>query len=133
MKYSSFATLLLAASVAVNAGFFAGCKSLHDMAFGHPCKYSSVSPHKGDDGKERLERIAKLLNIKTSNKMAFDLESAIKDKLDRSIDVPNIYDANSFEKMAKDLNSNEEKAMREYQRFISDLQGKRVIVIEPED
>ena len=131
MKYSSFATLLLAASVAVNAGFFAGCKSLHDMAFGHPCKYSSVPSPKGDDGKDRLERIAQTLNIKTSGKMASDLESAIKDKLDRSVDVPIVY--KGFDELAKVLGAEQEVKMVEYQRFISDLQGKRVIVIEPED
>ena len=133
MKYSSFATLLLAASVAVNAGFFAGCKSLHNMAFGDPCKYSTVQSPKVDDGKERLESIAKLLNIRTAGKMAFDLESAIKDKLDHSIDVPKVFNSAAFEKMAKDLRIEEKEAMREYQGFISGLQGKRVIVIEPED
>ena len=124
--------MLLVASVALNACFFAGCKSLHDAVYGNPCKYATPVPRADDDGKSELVRIASLLNIKTDGKSASDLSSDIRYKLDRSAVVPNVFDEAAFEKMAKDLNSSEEKAMREYQQFISDLQGKRVIVIEPE-
>ena len=123
--------MLLVASVALNACFFAGCKSLHDAVYGNPCKYATPVPRADDDGKSELVRIASLLNIKTDGKSASDLSSDIRYKLDRSAVVPNVFDEAAFEKMAKDLNSSEEKAMRDYQRFISDLQGKRVIVIEP--
>ena len=123
--------MLLVASVALNACFFAGCKSLHDAVYGNPCKYATPVPRADDDGKSELVRIASLLNIKTDGKSASDLSSDIRYKLDRSAVVPNVFDEAAFEKMAKDLNSSEEKAMREYQQFISDLQGNRVIVIEP--
>ena len=47
--------------------------------------------------------------------------------------MPATFDAAAFEKMTKDLRVEEKKAMSEYHQFISDLQGKRVIVIEPEN
>ena len=126
-------TLVFLASVALNVFIFTGCRTLHDAVFGNPCKYSPapVQPV-NDGGKAELVRIAGMLDIKTSGKTVSDLSSDIRYKLDRSTDVPNAFDAAAFEKMAKDLNSTEEKTMREYQRFISDLQGKKVIVIEPE-
>ena len=121
---------MLLASVALNACFFAGCRSLHDVVYGAPCKFDTNSPAK-DNGKDELVRIAGLLEIKTTGKSASDLSSDIRYKLERKVDVPATLDPAAFEKMAKDLNSSEEKAIREYQRFISDLQGKRVIVIDP--
>ena len=124
--------LLLIASVAMNVCFFAGCRSLHDAAYGNPCKYVIIPPATDGD-KSELARIAGMLGIKTSGKSASDLSSDIRYNLDRKVDVPTSFDSAAFEKMAKDLNSSEEKAMRDYQRFISDLQGKRVIVIEPEN
>ena len=124
--------LLLIASVALNVCFFAGCRSLHDAAYGNPCKYGIIPPATDGD-KSELARIAGMLGIKTSGKSASDLSSDIRYSLDHKVDVPTSFDSAAFEKMAKDLNSSEEKAMRDYQRFISDLQGKRVIVIEPEN
>ena len=107
---------------------------MHDIIYGSPCKFAGEvrEPSDRTDGKTELVRIAGLLDIKTSGKSASDLASDIRNKLNRSTDVPTVYSVSSFEKMAKDLNPDESKAMREYQRFISDLQGKRVIVIEPE-
>lgn len=125
-------TILFFVSVAMNACFFAGSKTLHDAVYGSPCKYAQPSPPPARQQSE-LIRIAELLDIKTSGKSSSDLESDICYKLERSrVDVPTSFDPVAFEKMAKDLNSSEEKVMRDYQRFISDLQGKRVIVIEPE-
>ena len=123
--------LLLLASVALNVCFFAGCRSLHDAIYGNPCKYGPV-PSTNDNGKAELVRIAGLLDIKTSGKTVSDLSSDIRYKLDRKVEVPKTVDSEAFEKMAKKVNSEAETAMREYQRFISDLQGKRDIVIEPE-
>ena len=124
--------MLLAASVALNVCFFAGCKPLHDAVYGNPCKYATPVPRADDDGKSELVRIASLLNIKTDGKSAFDLSSDIRYNLDRNVDVPASFDSAAFERMATDLRVEEKKAMSEYQQFISDLQGKRVIVIEPE-
>ena len=126
----TIAILLLLTSVALNVCFFAGCRSLHDAVYGNPCKYGVVPPATDGD-KSELVRIAGMLGIKTSGKSASDLSSDIRYSLDHKVDVPTSFDSAAFEKMAKDLNSSEEKAMRDYQRFISDLQGKRVIVIEP--
>ncbi len=123
--------LLLIASVALNVCFFAGCRSLHDAVYGNLCMYGATPPAT-DSGKSELVRIAGLLGIKTSGKSASDLSSDIRYKLDRSIDVPNAYDAKAFDEMKQRLNPKQEEKIQEYQRFISDLQGKRVIVIEPE-
>ena len=105
---------------------------LHDTVFGDPCKFALPLQPSTQDGKTELVRIAGLLDIKTSGKTVSDLSSDIRYKLDRSTDVPAVFDAAAFEKMAKDLNSDEASAMRKYQQFISSLQNKRVIVIEPE-
>jgi len=127
--------LLMLASVALNACFFTGCRTLHDAVYGNPCKFKEqVHVSSGKDGnKAELIRIADLLGIKTSDKSSSDLVSDICYKLDRSDNVPTAYDTQLFEKMTKALGEEQEKAMREYQRFISDLQGKRVIVIDPEN
>ena len=131
----TLATLLIVASLTVNICFFAGCKTLHDSVFGSPCKFAEQTrePSGKADSKVELVHIASLLDIKTHGKSTSDLVSDICYKLDRSTDVPTVYNASLFEKMVKDVNPNEGKAMREYQRFISSLQGKRVIVIEPEE
>ena len=129
----AIAILLFLTSATLNVCLFTGCRTLHEVVYGNPCKYAPSSvPSINDGGKAELVRIAGLLDIKTSGKTASDLSSDIRYKLDRSIDVPITFDTMAFEKMAKDLNSKEEKAMREYHRFISELQDKRVIVIEPE-
>ena len=129
----TIAILLFIASVALNVGFLTGCQSLHDAVYGNPCKDSQapVQPV-NDGGKAELVRIAGMLDIKTSGKTVSDLSSDIRYRLDRNSDVPTVFDDADFEKMANDLNPIEKKAMREYQRFISGLQGKKVIVIEPE-
>ena len=126
-------TLLFIVSIALNVLIFTGCKVLHDKVYGDPCKYSPapVQPV-NDGGKTELIRIASLLDITTSGKTVSDLSSDIRYKLDRSADVPSVFDATAFEKMSKDLRVEEKKAMREYQDFISNLQGKKVIVIEHE-
>ena len=124
--------MLLVASVALNVCFFAGCKPLHDAVYGNTCKYATPVPRADDDGKSELVRIASLLNIKTNGKSASDLSSDIRYMIDRKVDVPEAFDTVAFEKMAKGLRVAEKKAMSEYQQFITDLQGKRVIVIEPE-
>ena len=126
-------TLLFLASAALNVFIFAGCRTLHDAVYGNPCKYSPVPVQSvNDGGKAELVSIADKLDIKTSGKKVSDLLSDICYKLDRSTDVPIVFDAAAFEQMSKDLRVEEKKAMREYQRFISELQGKKVIVIDPE-
>ena len=126
-------TLMFVASVVLNVGFLTGCKMLHDTVFGDPCRFVTPKQSSAQDGKAELVRIAGLLDIKTSGKTASDLSSDIRYKLNRSTDVPEVFDTVAFEKMAKDLNSDEALVMRKYQQFISELQGRRVIVIEPEN
>ena len=111
--------MLLVASVALNACFFAGCKSLHDAVYGNPCKYATPVPRADDDGKSELVRIASLLNIKTDGKSASDLSSDIRYKLDRSAVVPNVFDEAAFEKMAK---------MFLFQFFLSLIQAVSLII-----
>lgn len=131
--FKKLAILLCLVSIALNVCVLAGCRSLHDAVYGNPCKYSPAPvPSVNGGNKVELVRIAEVLGIKTSGKTVSDLSSDIRYKLGCGTDVPSVFDAAAFEKMAKDLNSTEEKFMREYQRFISDLQGKRVIVIEQE-
>ncbi len=123
--------LLFLASVALNVCFIVGCRSLHDTVYGNPCKFAPPPPVSEND-KVELVRIAETLDIKTTGKTVSDLSSDIRYKLERSADVPNAFNATAFERMSKDLRVEEKEAMRAYHRFISDLQGKRVIVIEPE-
>ncbi len=125
----SLMMLLFIASVVLNVCFIAGCRSLHDAVYGKPCKYAPVPPVHDID-KAVLVGIAESLNIKTEGKNVSDLSSDIHYKLDRDTAVPIAFDAAAFDKMAKDLRVEEKDAMREYQRFITNLQGKRVIVIE---
>lgn len=125
-------SILFLVSATLNVCFLTGCQALHDAVYGNPCKYRPLQPA-GDDGKSELVRIANLLDIKTEEKSATDLSFDIRYKLDRCVDVPKVFDKEAFQKMEKDLRSSEKDAMREYQSFISSLQGKRVIVIEPEE
>ena len=131
----SILPFLLVASVALNVAFLTGCVSLHNAVFGNPCRISQgpATRPSSDNGRLELERIARLLSIRTNGKSTSDIAADIRYVLDRNADVPAQFDSSAFEKMAKDLNTDEEKAMREYQRFISNLQGKRVIAFEPED
>lgn len=124
--------LLFITSLVLNVAILTGCRTLHDTVYGSPCKYSPQKQTDNNDIKAELVRIASLLDIKTSGKTASDLSSDIRYKLERSADVPNAFNATAFERMSKDLRVEEKEAMRAYHRFISDLQGKRVIVIEPE-
>ena len=126
--------VLLLASIALNVGFLTGCKSLHDTIYGEPCRFAGserANPAQAD-GKAELAKIAGLLDINTSKKTASDLAADICYKLNRTADLPQALDDSAFNKMVEAVSTNDEKAMREYQRFISSLQGKRVIVIERE-
>lgn len=129
-----FLSLLLILSVALNVGFLTGCATIHNAVYGNPCKYSSHPPVSGGDGdKVQLARIAHLLEIPTNGKSASDLVSDICYTLDRSTDVPDALDTTAFDELFVRLLPGEKPTLKEYHRFISDLQGKRVIVIEPED
>lgn len=121
----ALATILFLASAALNVAFLTGCVTRGTFLGGNP-----PPP---DDGRARLVSIAMLLDIPTEGKSAFALESAIRTVLDHNVVVPNAFDESSFEKMAKDLTTKEEEAMREYQRFILRLQGKRVIAVGGDD
>ena len=126
--------ILFLASGTLNVCLFTGCRTLHDVVYGNnPCKFCEISHGRNNDDTTELARIAGLLDIKTSGKTASDLSSDIRYKLDCNVEVPNVFNPEAFEKMAKKVNSETEKAMREYQSFISGLQGKRVIVIDPEE
>ena len=128
-----FLSLLLILSIALNIGFLTGCATFHDAVYGNPCKYSSHNPPmSGNDGKAQLTRIATLLGIPTSGKSASDLASDILYELDRQTPVPEALDPVSYDKLSERLLTAEKPVLLEYQRFISDLQGKQVIVIEPE-
>ena len=129
-----FLSLLLILSITLNVGFLTGCSTIHDAVYGNPCKYSSHPPTSvGDGGKAQLIRIAQLLDIPTNGKSASDLVSDICYKLDRSKEVPDALSQAAFDKISAGLLPGEKPVLEEYQRFVSDLQGKRVIVIEPED
>jgi hypothetical protein len=125
--------LLTILSLALNVALLTGCASLRDSLCGllH-CNQLSSSPVK-DDGREKLAAIASLVGIETEGKSAADLESDLRIVLDRTEVVPAPYDEEAFEAMAKDLNTAEEEAMREYHDFVLRLQGKRVIAIAPDN
>lgn len=118
----TLATLLLLASLALNAAFLTGCVTRGTFFGSEP-----TSPDDGD--RARLVRIAGLLDIPTEGKSALDLESDICHVLNRAMNVPQAFGEADFEKMAKDLNPVEREAMQQYQRFILSLQGKRVIAV----
>lgn len=125
----AFLYLLLILSIACNVSFLAGCAAFHDVVYGKPCKFAP----KDDGGKDRLVRIANILDIRTDGKTVSDLESDIKYKLDRSTDIPKAMEGAAVEKLSVRLIGNEKTEINRYHQFISDLQGKRVIVIERED
>ena len=126
-------SLLFIASIGLNVAFLTGCA--HDAFYGKPCKYSKPSQpiQVGDDGREAFAAIASDLGLPTSGRDTETLKTDIHYAISVKPPVPRLFDNELFEKMAKDLNSSEENAMREYQRFIRDLQGKRIIVITPKD
>ena len=129
-------TLIVILSIAANIGFLTGCATFHDAIYGTPCKFSPdnhPAAPTNNGGKAELVRIANILDIKTSGKSVFDIARDIRYVLNRNAEIPSVFDEVAFEEMAKDLNTSEEKAMRDYQRFVSSLKGKRVIVIAPEE
>lgn len=130
-------TILLTLSITVNVGFLTGCATFHDAVYGNPCKYSVKTQSRrpgNDDLKASLVQIANLLDIRTDGLAASDIERAIINKLDRPpLSVPRAMDDAAIEKLTVRLIGDEKDMIREYQRFISDLQEKRVIVIELED
>lgn len=123
--------LLTILSLALNVAFLTGCASLRDnLCEWLHCNQSSSAPAR-DGGREKLAAIATLIGIKTEGKSAADLESDLRIALGRTESVPMPFEEEAFENMAKDLNTEEEEAMREYHDFILRLQGKRVIAFSP--
>lgn len=120
------ATILLLASLALNAAFLTGCVTRGTF-------FGDGQTSANDDGRARLVRIADLLDIPTEGKSAFDLESDIRHALDRAMIAPPAFDEATFEKTAKKVNSKEEEVLRDCQRFILRLQGKRVIAVGGDD
>ena len=118
----TFETLILLASLALTAAFLTGCVTQGTF-------FGGKTTSKGDDGRARLVRIAELLDIPTTDKSAFDLECEICHVLNRAMDVPQAFDEATFEKTAKKVNPKEEEVLRDCQRFILRLQGRRVIVV----
>ena len=122
--------LLLIASVALNVCFISGCKAFHDQVYGDPCRYAPEVSNV-DASKAELERVAKRLDIEPKQ-LPSELSSTIIDKFNRSnVEVPFAYDG--FEELANALGPEQEEAMRRYHQFITELQGKCVIVLEPEE
>ena len=133
-------TLLFLASIGLNIAFLTGCQTIHDNIYGTPCKYASAKPTQtnltGDDGREALVVIASDLGLPTDERDADTLIFDIRHLLSNRDTAPRLFDDDSFENMSKDLppsKSDWVNSMREYQRFIRELQGKRIIVISPED
>ena len=138
----SFVHFLFIASIGLHVLFLTGCtnfsvgKWVHKKVYGDPCKYASATSgqtvHSVDAETETLMLIAGDLGLHT-DRDAETLKHDIREAISDVRNPPRLFDGDAFEKMAKDLNSFEEDAMREYQRFIRSLQGKRLIVISPED
>lgn len=148
-----FLSLLFIASLGLNVMFLTGCTSTqfgrwcHKVGYGDPCRlaqsqssgavqttyHPNPSASSGNEGKAQLARIATLLDIPTSGKSASDLESDILYKLDRQTPVPTALDQTAYDNLYKRLLTAEKPVLQDYQQFIFDLQGKRVIVIEPEN
>ena len=114
MKLLKICILLIVASVVLNYFFLSGCTALHYIVYGsNPCKCCNAY-HGASGEKAELERIAALLCISTKEKSETEIIAKIRSKLECAVKVPQKIDATSLEKMAT-------------------LQGKRVIVVEPED
>lgn len=120
----TFLTILLLASLALNAAFLTGC-------FTRGTFLGNGDP--GDDGRGRLVRIADTLEIPTDGKSVFDLESDIRHALESDVAVPVAFDESTFEAIAKASTAQEEEILRAYQQFILGLQGKRVIAVGGDD
>ena len=119
-------TLIVILSIAVNIGFLTGCATFHDAIYGTPCKFS-------DGGKAELVRIANCLGIKTSGKEASDISGDIRYVLDRSAHVPASLSDTELAKVKNQLSSVQGGTVEEINKFVDSLQGKRVIVIAPEE
>lgn len=139
-----FLSFLLLLSIALSVGFLTGCRTIRKCVHNYillygsaPCEFCSANhvsqTQSKDADKVQLTRIATLLDIPTSGKSASDLESDILYKLDRRTPVPTALDQTAYDNLSKRLLTAEKPVLRDYQQFIFDLQGKRVIVIEPEN
>ena len=87
----------------------------------------------GDDGRARLATIAEELAIPTDGKTVHDLENDIRFALHREARVPEACDDEVFGEMLEGLTPEEAGQLREYQTFISQLQGTHVIVVAGSD
>lgn len=135
--------ILFIASIALNAFFLTGCTStragrwVQEQCYGKPCQLSQerASMPSRDHERETLVRIARLIGIPTSGKSTSDLANDICFKLDpdRFKTPPAALDQESFERLSVRLLSGEKPVLEDYQRFISDLAGKRILVMNPED
>ncbi len=133
----AFLSFLLLASIAVNVGFLTGCASFHDLCYGsNPCKHCSaihVSPYQLDaEKKKELVKIADLLGIETTRKEASDLSSDICYVLDRKENVPGGLSPSEMSEIQDLLSTSHARKIADLNQFVEELQGKRVIVIEPE-
>ena len=132
-------TLMFIASLGLNVMFLTGCTSTrlgrwtHKKCYGDPCRLSPVSVSSGDSGKAELERIASLLRIKTSGKSASDIAGDIRYVLDRSAHVPASLSDTELARVKNQLSSVQGGTVEEINKFVDSLQGKRVIVIAPEE
>lgn len=97
-----------------------------------------------DDRSEVLRKIDFSLDggnveSKTDDDLVEDIQNRVRDlktkhdKLKEKSSASTPTPFTDFEAMAKDLPPPWEKAMRSYHVFIKELQGKRVIVLDPED
>ena len=139
-------SFLFIVSVGLNVLFLTGCafprpgRWIHNTVYGNPCKYATTNApipkptvSHSDDGREALAVIAEDIYLKTDGRDAATLKRDIHETLSNKVFAPVMFDSDAFEKMAKDLTSSEEGVMREYQRFIRNLQGKTIIVINSKD
>lgn len=121
--------LISIASIAANICFLSGCASFHATVYGTPCKFAPPII----DGKPELIRIASLLGIKTADKSASDLANDIHYILDRSYYVPSPLTEAEMSVVGDLLSSSEFKAIKELNNFVSELQRKHIIVVQPEE
>ena len=137
----TFLSFILILSIAVNIGFFTGCAAFHNAVYGVPCKIASaqtanrrpVSSAAKDSGRAELVRIAELLGIQTSGKSADALAGDIRYVLDRSEAIPAELSNSTQSEAKRRLPPDAWREIEEHSRFVSDLQGKRVIAFTPEE
>ena len=130
-------TLIFVASIGLNIAVLTGCQTIHDNIYGKPCRYAPKTTTQtirtGDDGREALAVIASELGLPIGERDAETLKIDILHVLMKRKTVPRLFDDDSFEDLSKDLPPSKTdwvNFMREYQRFIRDLQSKRIIVID---